>query len=224
MNILALNTSFNNFIINLEKKNINLEFEEIGKHNQCEKLVIEVEGILEKANLSYKDLNYIIVTIGPGSFTGIRIGLAFTQGLAIACGVKVITVSNLEMIAFKLRSQALTTVKSKDFFLTSVIEALRGEVYIQTFNSDLEEVSPPLLLSINEVDSFLNQSRLNYVSFNPYAKSSENIILSKEEINFTGKDLILYAREKIKLKNYSSKLEPLYIREADAVIKNHNLF
>ena len=70
-------------------------------HMQCEKLIIAIETLLSNNNLHYNQINLIAVTSGPGSFNGIRIGMSAAQGISIAMGIKIISVSTMQMILFQ---------------------------------------------------------------------------------------------------------------------------
>ena len=69
---------------------------------QSRELPLMTERIMRRNNLDFHDIDYIALTNGPGYFTGIRVGAAYASGLAYACGVKIIPVSSLEMLAYGL--------------------------------------------------------------------------------------------------------------------------
>ena len=69
------------------------------ERKQSQELPLMTERLLREHNLAWKDLDYIALTNGPGYFTGIRVGAAYATGLAYACGVKIIPVSTLELLA-----------------------------------------------------------------------------------------------------------------------------
>jgi len=75
---------------------------ESGK--QSELLIPEIEKILQENKIWYQDLDLITATKGPGSFTGVRIGLAVARTLKIATNLPLILINSLEALAFKQRS------------------------------------------------------------------------------------------------------------------------
>lgn len=97
--ILALDTSGPDFSIALYDGNsvIQKEVPQIIKH--AEVLLPQLQTLLTENNLSLKELDAIAVTIGPGSFTGVRVGVSAVQGLAYGAGLKVIPVSTLAACA-----------------------------------------------------------------------------------------------------------------------------
>lgn len=81
-----------------------------------------VDAVLAEAQAGYADLARIAVTTGPGSFTGVRVGIAFARGLALALDIPAIGVGSLEAIAAPLERASEGTV-------AAVLDAKRGEVY-----------------------------------------------------------------------------------------------
>jgi tRNA threonylcarbamoyladenosine biosynthesis protein TsaB len=99
-------------------------------HGQAEALVPAIEATLAEAGLGYADLDRIAVTTGPGSFTGVRVGLATARGLGLAAGLPVIGIGTAEVLAATARR---TEAASGE--ITVVIDARRAEVYAQTFDA-----------------------------------------------------------------------------------------
>lgn len=81
-----------------------------------------IAELLERNGLGYADLQRIVTTTGPGSFTGLRIGLSAARGIGLARGIPVIGVSSL--VALSLGATGPATV---------LLDARRGEAYFQTF-------------------------------------------------------------------------------------------
>ncbi len=105
----------------------------------AEALMPMVEGVMTAAGLEYGDLDLIAVTRGPGTFTGLRIGLAAARGLALACCRPVLGLTSLEALA--------AGVPGNDENLLVAIDARRGEVYGQAFNAALEPICDPFAAS-----------------------------------------------------------------------------
>lgn len=77
--------------------NSDAEQQDLGR-KQSSELPLMAERLMRKNNLSWNDLDYIALTIGPGYFTGIRVGASYASGLAYASGAKIIPVSSLELL------------------------------------------------------------------------------------------------------------------------------
>jgi len=100
---------------------------------QAEALMPMVERVLAAAGAGYGDLDRLAVTVGPGAFTGLRIGLAAARGMALAAGLPVSGVTTLEAIAAGVDGAARAGAD-----LLVVIDAKRADVYAQLFRGDAE--------------------------------------------------------------------------------------
>src|SRR3989454_7427767 len=89
-------------------------------------LLPTVDHVLRKAGVAAKDLDAVAVSIGPGSFTGLRVGLATAKGLALGTGAAVVGVSTLEALAAGYELAAEITI-------CTLLDAYRGEVYLAVF-------------------------------------------------------------------------------------------
>jgi tRNA threonylcarbamoyladenosine biosynthesis protein TsaB len=98
-----------------------------------------IEHLLEKNGTTVHQMECFAAAAGPGSFTGVRIGLAAAKGLAEATGKRVVAVSNLRTLA----SFGSTPLR------VPVIDARRGEVYAAVYNSRLELVMPEAVLKFD---------------------------------------------------------------------------
>ena len=101
-----------------------------------ERLAPLVAEIMAEAGLSFDALDRIGVTVGPGSFTGLRVGLAFAKGLSAALGVPAIGVGTLEALAEPFPG-----------VVVAALDAKRGQVYLQGF-SDRRPVTAPDALPV----------------------------------------------------------------------------
>ncbi len=96
---------------------------------QSERLVPMIEAVMAEASLDYGALEAIAVTIGPGGFTGVRIGLATARGLALAWDRPLIGVSNFEAVA-----AAVPGARRAGRHLVVLLDAKRAELYAQVFD------------------------------------------------------------------------------------------
>lgn len=119
---------------------------------QAETLPPRVAQMFAAAALRFDQLSRIAVTVGPGAFTGVRVGLAFAKGLRLATGAEVLGFSTLECLA----AQAMASGKAAT--VASVIDARRGEVYLQVFDALLEPVFDAALLSVLDAQSVLRKT------------------------------------------------------------------
>lgn len=103
-----------------------------GKSSRNEKLLPAIDWLLTEGSIDRKSIDLFAVTRGPGSFTGVRIGLATMQGLALALGKPVCAMSTHEAIAPASGRVAI------------VDDAGRGEFYVSMFDAGREVVAPHL--------------------------------------------------------------------------------
>ena len=97
-------------------------FEPSKRHSRS--LLPAIRGVMEEAKLESGDLLLLVATRGPGSFTGLRIGLATAQGFALAAGIRALGVSSLDAAAL-----ADTAADGSALRRLVVVDALRGELF-----------------------------------------------------------------------------------------------
>lgn len=105
-------------------------------------LLPTVDRVLKKAGVAARDLDAVAVSVGPGSFTGLRVGLATAKGLALGAGARLVGVSTLEALA--------EGYAPADGTICALLDAYRGEVYMAVFRRNgnmLERVSPDAVLA-----------------------------------------------------------------------------
>jgi tRNA threonylcarbamoyladenosine biosynthesis protein TsaB len=118
---------------------------------QAERLVPMIEETLREAAVPAAALSRIGITVGPGSFTGTRIGLAAARAMGLALGIPVFGITSLE---------ALAAGAPPDCAVLSAIDARRGQIYAQLFArrdsaGQRRALTAPLALSLEEVASSL---------------------------------------------------------------------
>ena len=105
-----------------------------------------IRELLQEHGIAIKNLDAIGVTSGPGSYTGIRVGLATAKGLCYALKIPLITYNSLEVMAIS----ATNFVKDNTAFYCPMIDARRMEVYTAIYNYAIEEITPPSAIILNE--------------------------------------------------------------------------
>jgi tRNA threonylcarbamoyladenosine biosynthesis protein TsaB len=107
-------------------------------HGQAEKLLPMVDSVMRRARLPASALDLIGVTIGPGSFTGIRIGLAAARGIAHATGARVIGVTGFDAVAAGMAGSWLGVG-----FILVTLESRREDLYVQLFDHAYVALADP---------------------------------------------------------------------------------
>lgn len=112
-----------------------------------------IKQLLEQSNISIHQVNAVSVTAGPGSYTGLRVGMASAKGLCYALKIPLITLSTLQVMGLSVIEN---TNQPELYFYCPMIDARRMEVFTATFDDELKEIQPARALileplSFNEV-------------------------------------------------------------------------
>ena len=131
--ILNIETATKNCSVALAKDGQTILCKEIAEegYSHAEKLHVFIEEIIQEAGIRFQDLKAVAVSKGPGSYTGLRIGVSAAKGLCFALNIPLISVDTLQVLA----SQA----KVAEGLIVPMLDARRMEVYSAIFNSKLEK-------------------------------------------------------------------------------------
>jgi len=125
------------------------EEKESGDH--ARQLTVFIEELMQTAKLSLKDLDAIAVSAGPGSYTGLRIGVSVAKGIAYTLKKPLIAVDTLKAIAYGVK---LIDRPGPNDIIVSIQDARRMDAYAAVYKSDLSVLKSPYFLTL-ETDSFL---------------------------------------------------------------------
>jgi len=127
------------------------------EQGQAETLVPLIEKIMDAAGVPYAALDRIAVTIGPGSFTGVRVGLSTARALGLAAHKPVIGVSTLDVLAAAVPRDE----RARFGTLLAVIDTKRGDLYAQTFAaSDLAPRTAPVALPPADLADWIGEANV----------------------------------------------------------------
>jgi tRNA threonylcarbamoyladenosine biosynthesis protein TsaB len=148
MNILAIDTSSKRLCVGLmNRKGKIVKYNINAGKRHTELLVPTIKKALARAKLSLKEIDYLAVGLGPGSFTGLRIGLATIKGFAAALEKPVVGLPTLDVLARNALPQ-------DDKIVCPVIDAKRNLLFTALYKADskkLKRTSIYLLISIDEL-------------------------------------------------------------------------
>lgn len=221
MKILAFDTSnaTASVAISIDQKIVAYN-EEIRPNMQAERLIYMIEQSLNDANFTYNDIDYLGVISGPGSFTGIRIGLATAKAITMSTRILCSTVTNFDIALFRAQMQ----ISNHDNPVFAIIlNAMRNQLYFQIFKDNTE--SKCCILDQNAVYNILKDYKNRVVC----AGSGINAIY--QQIKHLKHLKIIPRFQRIKaihicrhLNNLMSAgkairpIAPLYIRPVDAIV------
>ncbi len=216
MKILAFDTANNSASVAISEDQLILSYaEECKAGMQAETLVPMIEEALKRAGLSYRDIDYLAVTNGPGSFTGIRIGLAVAKGILVSTNIKGTTVTNFEYSYFRALGQVQNYNKIFVF-----LNAYRGQLYSQNFTLT-GKASIPLLINYQQAIELIEQEDGRRVCTGSgieliydKIKDLKDVIILPRFAKIKALHICRYIASKIagSYPAISSNIEPLYIR------------
>lgn len=170
MNFLVFDTSCDNLTIALKKGNELLGYKsQENRKGHSTVLLPEINNLLEKAKLSLKDIDYFGAVVGPGSFTGIRVGVATVNAFGYATGKKVIGVTSFEPFAYNVQDGKTIAIDAKHAFF---LATKQGEKLIYT--TDEEHVLQSQATLIDQTDltpEMLEKVMMDKIEKNEFEKT-----------------------------------------------------
>ena len=110
MNFLGIESSSRNLSVGLLKEESFFELHAEKINDTSNSLPQLSKKIINNASLSFEDLNAICISIGPGSFTGLRVGMSYAKGIAMALDIPIVPISTFDSLAYENTSQKLSTL------------------------------------------------------------------------------------------------------------------
>jgi len=211
--ILNIDTAIESASVCLAKDADPVKFEiNNNKKDHASWLHAAIRKIISDSDLTIKDIEAVAVTIGPGSYTGLRVGLSAAKGLCFALNIPLITVNTLEMIA--------GAVKETDADLVCpLIDARRMEVFMAVYDRNRKEIIAPcaMIIEPGSFDSLLAAGKIVFAG-NGSPKLKNTIVHPNAIFNnsiATALDMVALSAKKNVEKNFVnlSYVEPFYIKE-----------
>ena len=184
----------------VEEDKLLIEKKKYLGHELSKESLYIVSEMFEEANLSVDDIDKIIVVNGPGSFTGIRIGLTFAKVYAWAKKIEITSISSLDAMAI---STNISTNK------VPMLNARRGYVYTGIYSKDNELLFDN---SYIKIDEFMNS--LNKLDDYKIISNDEEIELDKIEYNPNILEIVSYYKNKESINPH--ELNPNYLKKTAA--------
>jgi len=188
--------------------------EEVNKqYSHAEKLTVFITELFKTQDFSIKDLDAIAVSKGPGSYTGLRIGVSTAKGLCYALDIPLISVSTLKAMAFRMAQK-----EDSDLYCP-MIDARRMEVYNAFYNSTNKEIRG-IQADIIEADSYQKELDKKVLFFGDGAQKCKQIIQHPnakflDDIFPSSKDMLEIANEKFSENFFEdvAYFEPFYLKD-----------
>ena len=132
-----------------------------GQNAHSEKITIFIKEVLDEVGVGYSQLDAVAVSKGPGSYTGLRIGVSTAKGVCYAAGLPLMAVDTLHAMAVGMREKLGTELQHDDL-LIPMIDARRMEVYCAIFDAEMYPLKGTEALVVDEhsFDDLLDGHRL----------------------------------------------------------------
>lgn len=190
--------------------------ESFSNYTHAENLTVFITCILEKAKLQLNNIDAIAVSMGPGSYMGLRIGVSTAKGLCYALGIPLISVDTLQAMALK----GAQAINNKEALYCPMLDARRMEVYCGVYDADNKVVRPVDARIINE-KSFVDLGGQEICFFGDGAAKCKDILGAGVNANFdynydmSALSLVPIAAVKYKDKDFEdlAYFEPFYLKD-----------
>ncbi|MFG6684940.1 tRNA (adenosine(37)-N6)-threonylcarbamoyltransferase complex dimerization subunit type 1 TsaB [Mariniflexile sp. HNIBRBA6329] len=157
--ILSIETATTNCSVAISKagKTIVLKEDNSKNYSHAESLHVFINAVLKEAGITSKDLDAVAISKGPGSYTGLRIGVSAAKGLCFALDKPLISVPTLEALAHQ--------VKANDGVIVTMLDARRLEVYAAIFDSNYNRIreTEAQILDENAFTDYLTTGKVYFV-------------------------------------------------------------
>lgn len=120
-----------------------------GQNAHSEKITNFIREAMETAGIDYRQLDAVAVSKGPGSYTGLRIGVSTAKGICYAADVPLMAIDTLEAMAYGMKEKLGSQLAENDL-LIPMIDARRMEVYAAIFDAKLNKIEDTAALVIDE--------------------------------------------------------------------------
>ncbi len=212
--ILCLETATTNCSVAVSVDGIvkSIREENNQKFSHAEKLHVFIEAVLKEARIDKKQLDAIAVSKGPGSYTGLRIGVSAAKGLCFALDIPLISTFTLEVLAQQ--------VASEDAFIIPLLDARRMEVYSAVFNSEkkLLRETKAEILNENSFLEYLEVKKTIFIGdgaekFKVYCQHKNAFFIDAKYPSSAEMVQLVEAKHKISDIENVAYFEPFYLKE-----------
>lgn len=218
--LLHLETSTKACSVAISKDGKLLALKEIntGEFSHAENLNIFIQDVLKETQLELKNLDAVVVSEGPGSYTGLRIGVSTAKGLCYALDKPMIAISSLKSLA--------QLADKKHDLICPVFDAMRMEVYTAVYTSQLQEIIPvkAKIIDENSFSDLLDKQSILFIG--PAAKKCADVLKHPNAFfDFTtdvsALGMIRLAEEKFAKNQFEdvAYFEPFYLKDFVAGVK-----
>ena len=216
--ILNIETSTTNCSVALSKNGEVIALKEVNslEYSHAERLHVYIDEVLKTAQISKNQLDAIAISKGPGSYTGLRIGVSAAKGLCFALNIPLISVSTLEALAHQIENPKGTIV--------AMLDARRMEVYSAIYDVQYNLVRSTKAEVLNP-ESYQELLELSSVYFIGNGVQKTKAIITHKNAQFvdnklpSAKQMCALSFERFKTKDFEdvAYFEPFYLKDFIAI-------
>ncbi len=222
--IISIETATKICSVALAKDGITIATKETSEGNShSTQLAPFIKEIIDASEYTFNDLDAVAVSMGPGSYTGLRIGVSTAKGLCFGLDIPLIAVSTLEAMAVQAKKQYSNL--DKKMILSPMIDARRMEAYSQFFDSNLKALNEISAIIVDEETYKEDLAKQPILFFGDGALKCEPIINNSKAIFFEGglpsaEGMIPLAEQQFQNQDFAdvAYFEPFYLKEFVAAI------
>ncbi|EDM45663.1 putative glycoprotease family exported protein [unidentified eubacterium SCB49] len=156
--ILCLETATKNCSVALSENGSVIAFKEIttAGYSHAENLHVFIEDVINQSSKKLSDLDAIAVSKGPGSYTGLRIGVSAAKGLCYALNIALISLETLDILAQQVKEKSI---------IIPMLDARRMEVYSAVYNTDKKRIrdTQAQILDENSFSQQLSEGKITFI-------------------------------------------------------------
>lgn len=174
-----------------------------------------IKNLLQKTNLSISKLNAIAVTAGPGSYTGLRVGMASAKGLCYALNIPMITINTLEVMGLS----SIRQTQDHSALYCPMIDARRMEVFTAVYDHHLTEIIKPSSMILDD-EVFKDLLQINKIYFSGSGAVKMKEIPDNKNAVFADNEVTPDSMAELSYRNYIKKhfanvssASPIYLKE-----------
>ncbi len=216
--ILNIETTTKNCSVSLSKNGQLIALKEIneGGYSHAENLHPFIDAVLQDTQYNYTDLSAIAVSKGPGSYTGLRIGVSAAKGLCFALDIPLISIDTLLALAYK--------VKVDSDVIIPVLDARRMEVYQAVFTSKYRqlETTKAKVVEKDTYNKYLDKGKVTFIGdavekIKTFIKHPKAVFIENEFPS--AKEMIALSYKKFLQKDFEdvAYFEPFYLKDFIAI-------
>ncbi|AZJ34691.1 tRNA (adenosine(37)-N6)-threonylcarbamoyltransferase complex dimerization subunit type 1 TsaB [Tenacibaculum singaporense] len=212
--ILHIETATKNCSVSVANKGELLAIQELndGNYSHAEKLHPFIQQVMEEVKLSFNDIDAVAVSKGPGSYTGLRIGVSAAKGLCFAFDKPLISIETLQSLAHK--------VSIEEGVIIPMLDARRMEVYAAVYNSKHEQVRDikAEIIDENSFEEYLSKGKVYFLGDG--SEKCKEVIGHKNAVFIDGefpsaKEMVQLSFDKYKKNDIEdvAYFEPFYLKD-----------